>query len=40
MVGLVQLEKWVRAGLSLLENNENKLQILRDDLAISEAQAD
>jgi len=30
----------VRAGLRLLENNESKLQILRDHLAISEAQAD
>ena len=30
----------LRAGLRLLENNENRLKVLRDHLAISEAQAD
>ena len=29
----------LRAGLRLLENNESKLQVLRDHLAKSEAQA-
>ena len=30
----------LRAGLRLLENNESKLKVLRDHLAISEEQAD
>ena len=30
----------IRAGLRLLENNENKLKALREHLAISESQAE